>query len=248
MTIEERLKKLEDIVSKEGQQRIGQMDVLPAATKQAHLVAGEMAAGDLYFGDGANNFTRLPVGSTGQLITSVNGLPAYGPSGLVWGDIFYVGSDLSFSRLGAGTSGQFLKTLGVGANPAWATVAATGQADTVILNAGATISSNVLADLSTFSITMTTTGGNVFISFTGTFMNDNEADYTTIALLKDASEVTRADGTSTGASGRTTITITYLDEAPTVASHTYKIQWRNSGGNTSTWVPNKTQFTVIELA
>ena len=37
------------------------------------------------------------------------------------GDVlYYNGTD--YVRLGAGTSGQFLKTLGSGANPAWATV------------------------------------------------------------------------------------------------------------------------------
>jgi hypothetical protein len=41
------------------------------------------------------------------------------------GDILYRGAS-SWTRLGAGTSGQYLKTLGSGANPEWATVSASG--------------------------------------------------------------------------------------------------------------------------
>lgn len=40
-------------------------------------------------------------------------------SGTVQGDIYY-NNGSAIARLGAGTSGQFLKTLGTGANPAWA--------------------------------------------------------------------------------------------------------------------------------
>ena len=40
-------------------------------------------------------------------------------SGTVQGDIYY-NNGSAIARLSAGTSGQFLKTLGTGANPAWA--------------------------------------------------------------------------------------------------------------------------------
>ena len=40
-------------------------------------------------------------------------------TGTVQGDIYY-NNGSAIARLGAGTSGQFLKTLGTGANPAWA--------------------------------------------------------------------------------------------------------------------------------
>lgn len=44
----------------------------------------------------------------------------------VQGDVIYH-NGTSWVRLGAGTSGQFLKTNGVGANPAWATATGTGD-------------------------------------------------------------------------------------------------------------------------
>jgi len=47
------------------------------------------------------------------------------------GDILYRGAS-SWTRLGAGTSGQYLKTLGAGANPEWATVSASGGGSTNI--------------------------------------------------------------------------------------------------------------------
>jgi hypothetical protein len=45
------------------------------------------------------------------------------------GDILYRGAS-SWTRLGAGTSGHYLKTLGTGANPEWATVSASGGGST----------------------------------------------------------------------------------------------------------------------
>ncbi len=68
--IEKKLKELEEKVSLLSQRRVGQNDVIPAATKQSHLVAGEMAPGDIMYGDGTNNFVRLPVGTDGQVLTA----------------------------------------------------------------------------------------------------------------------------------------------------------------------------------
>jgi hypothetical protein len=45
------------------------------------------------------------------------------------GDILYRGAS-TWTRLAAGTSGQYLKTLGTGANPEWATVSASGGGST----------------------------------------------------------------------------------------------------------------------
>lgn len=241
----EDLKKQVDTLS---QARVAQMDILTAGIKQSHLVTGEKADGDLYYGDGANNFTRLPIGSTGQLLTVVNGTPVYAPDGLSIGDVLYYDVEGNLSRLGPGTVGQVLTTGGVGVIPSWTTPSTgTNQSFTIISGAGGTTTSVTLVDLGSFSQAITTTGKSVYLSFSGTFLNDVTTNYTTIALLKDGSEITRIDATSASSTGRGGITLTYLDVTPTVASHTYKIQWRNSGGNTSTWVGNNTQFTLFEV-
>jgi hypothetical protein len=224
------------------------MDILTAGIKQSHLVTGEKADGDMYYGDGANNFARLPIGGSGTILTVVNGAPVYGPQGLTVGDVLYYDTNGTLSRLGPGTVGQVLTTGGVGVIPSWTTpTAGTNQSFTIISAAGGTTTSVTLVDLGSFSQAIVATGKSIFVSFTGTFINDTNTNYTTIALLKDGSEITRVDATSASATGRIAVTLAYLDVTPTVASHTYKVQWRNSGGNTSTWVGNNAQFTLFEV-
>lgn len=89
--------------------------------------------------DPLNNATDIQIDSGGGGVTAVTGIPpltstggttpaiALAPSGQTWGDILYYDGS-SWVRLAAGTLGQFLKTLGAGAAPTWATVTATGTA------------------------------------------------------------------------------------------------------------------------
>jgi hypothetical protein len=58
------------------------------------------------------------------------------------GDIFYRGA-ATWTRLPAGTSGQYLQTLGAGADPAWATVAAGSAAWTLITSGSPTLVNKV---------------------------------------------------------------------------------------------------------
>ena len=46
--------------------------------KQQMLQASTtLAVGDLYYGDGSNNFIRLPIGTTGQKLTVAGGIPTW---------------------------------------------------------------------------------------------------------------------------------------------------------------------------
>jgi hypothetical protein len=66
------------------------------------------------------------------------------------GDVFYYNGS-SIVKLAAGTSGQFLKTSGAGANPAWASVGASGAITTTcgitIDGGGAAITTGIKGDL-----------------------------------------------------------------------------------------------------
>lgn len=104
----------------------------------------EPVQGDLVYFDGSH-WVSLPknetatrylanTGTTGNpawnLINLVNGVTdtldeTHGGTGqatITQGDILYGSGANTLSKLGAGTSGEFLQTLGVGANPAWATI------------------------------------------------------------------------------------------------------------------------------
>ncbi len=61
----------------------------------------------------------LYINSAGQIAANI---VLMDPGSAAEGDIFYANATPSTARLPAGTSGFFLKTLGAGANPAWAAV------------------------------------------------------------------------------------------------------------------------------
>lgn len=66
--------------------------------------------------------TTLARASAGVMSVEGNHVPS--PASQAQGDVLYH-NGTTWARLGAGTSGYFLKTLGTGANPAWAAVTAT---------------------------------------------------------------------------------------------------------------------------
>ena len=57
---------------------ISQDQIIPGGIKQQHLAASSVIAkGDLYYGDGGNNFVRLPAGVDGQTLKNVSGVPVW---------------------------------------------------------------------------------------------------------------------------------------------------------------------------
>lgn len=78
--------------------------------------------GDLIYGGTSGLLTRLGIGTTGQILSVVGGLPAWSRAVDVmtaFGDLIYGGTAGVPTRLGAGTAGQLLQTNGVGAAPTW---------------------------------------------------------------------------------------------------------------------------------
>jgi hypothetical protein len=80
-------------------------------------------AGDLIKGTGAGTFDRLGIGSTGQGLSVVAGIPAWTASATstltTTGDMLYASAANTLARLGVGSTGQILTV--AGGVPSWAT-------------------------------------------------------------------------------------------------------------------------------
>ena len=125
-------------------------------------------------------------------------------------------------------------------------------------SASATISGDITRALDSFgdatglSVTITTTGGDVLIWFSGTITTDTADTATYFTLDKDGGNVAGTLGLvnarpqSTG--DQSPVSFVWRDAAPTSASHTYKIQWASSAGQTSTLLGNpRASIVVLEL-
>ncbi len=91
-------------------------------------------------------------------------------------------------------------------------------------------------DSTDFTITLATTGGDVFVFISGGWNNSAGEMY--VDIVSDAVSLSRdGDGFSkpTGSSGAGTAhaMIPFLETGLSSGSHTYKPQWKISGGNTA---------------
>ncbi len=58
---------------------IHESQILPGTIKPRHLAASiTMAKGDIYYVNASGIFQRLPIGTNGQTLKVVNGIPAWG--------------------------------------------------------------------------------------------------------------------------------------------------------------------------
>ena len=153
----------------------------------------------------------LPVGKGGTGLNS--------SSGLTRGDVLFVNSSGTFSRLAA-ESGKYLKSLGNGTDPEWASVTEEAPATAGSLTAGDGLSSdqgafNGSTD-TVFSIDLLTSGGLVFDG-TGTNTKELKVDL-------GGTSITGQVHTSHGGTGATTVTGTagnnVLSVSPTLTGTT----------------------------
>lgn len=56
---------------------IFQQNIAPGVIKQQHLLPSPTRAGDLYYGKDGVNFSNLKIGSTGQILMVIAGVPAW---------------------------------------------------------------------------------------------------------------------------------------------------------------------------
>ena len=90
--------------------QIYQPPLIPGSVKQRSLAASSaIAKGDLYYGDGGNNFVKFAIGTTGQQLMVIGGIPTWAtfpqtgtaanrPSaGRFTGDQYFATDTLAFS-------------------------------------------------------------------------------------------------------------------------------------------------------
>lgn len=56
---------------------VSQQNILPAAIKQQHFVPGNIQKGQLYYGLYGGNFTNLDIGTTGEVLMVISGVPTW---------------------------------------------------------------------------------------------------------------------------------------------------------------------------
>jgi len=87
---------------------IRQDQIIPGTIKQRHLCASStIANGDLYYGDGNNNFVRIPTGVTNGFLSIVNGIPS-------WSNTLSIYANNAAALAGGLVVGSLYRT---GANP-----------------------------------------------------------------------------------------------------------------------------------
>jgi hypothetical protein len=144
--------------------------VLAGAIKQRHLAPSPVQVGDLYYGNGGN-FLNLPIGTSNQFLTVVNGIPAwvtYVPpvTTPVWQT--YVPTTGSFT-VGNGTLlgnyATFGKTCWFNCSLTWGSTTSISVGQMSFGSLPKTIQANTPA---AFSVLLHDAGSNVYAGVTGT--------------------------------------------------------------------------------
>lgn len=124
-------------------------------------------------------------------------------------------------------------------------------ADAVTQSAVATSTSNTTttstsyADLAGATATITTTGGDVLLNWSGIFRNNALGSASFVQFVRDTTALGKPMLVVQAVAGYSTIiSMSWVDLAPAAGSTTYKIQWKVNG-NTGTC--EESMFTVTEL-
>ena len=197
--------------------------------------------GNAQFGSGA---TKSTFSATGDLNLASNGdLTLTGPTAFITS-----GSSINASAFfgnGAGLTGVtgFVAT-------------STGTA--LPSTQATTVTSGVRCLIST--VTMTTTGGKIMITFTGSGANDTATSTSNLGLLMDGDFVTGINGSKNGATDAMTTNghelaaynrnynFTFLQAAPSAAAHSWCVTaWTDVGTFTIGAVTPKPRLQIVEL-
>lgn len=116
MALKKQLDELQDKVDKLSNERITQDAVIPQAIKSRHLQSGielnspiitlgSDATGDIYYRDSSGAYTRRAIGSTGQVLKVVAGLPSWSSLGASVTDEDITGTSITSSATYANITG-----------------------------------------------------------------------------------------------------------------------------------------------
>jgi hypothetical protein len=98
------------------------------------------------------------------------------------------------------------------------------------------------------TVTVTTNGNKVLITFSGTMILPSGGLSVNFAIFKDGTQINKQVGANSGSSTtseRQVVTLTYVDSA-TAASHTYDVRWNPAGASIASQLTER-QLQVVEL-
>jgi hypothetical protein len=219
--------------------------------------------GDIeYRSSTSNTNTRLPIGTTGQVLTVAGGVPSWAsPSDqtplTTKGDLFtFTTTD---ARLGVGTNGHVLTADSAESTGLkWAAPAGGGKVLQVVMGTtttGASNSTTTFADTNlSASITPSSATSKVLVmAMNGSISKSagNQANEIQFRLMRDATEIGgRVSGLYTNTAiinGQTAAIYNYLDEPATTSSTTYKTQFRNTNNTAAVACQNNSEQSTIIL-
>lgn len=218
--------------------------------------------GDIeYRSSSANTNTRLAIGTSGQALTVVAGVPSWAASATsvltTTGDLLYASAANTLARRGIGTTGQVLTVSG--GLPVWSTPASGGKVLQVVhanTSSTTTITSTTFTDIGlSASITPSATTSKILVLLNISQCASRNADAVVDVrsqLLRGATVVPTSgqmvngiqSALSTGGSLQVYgyVSMSLLDEPATTSATTYKVQGRlNTTASSAQAVFNGTQ-------
>jgi len=218
--------------------------------------------GDIeYRSSTANTNTRLGIGSSGQALTVVAGVPSWAASATsvltTTGDVLYASAANTLARLGIGSSGNVLTVSG--GVPVWAAPAAGGKVLQVVVGRTTTQASSSSSSYADTNLTATITPSAttskilVLISQNGLVKSAASANNRiAIRLNRGATALDNfvADGLDTGTAllNSGSASYSYLDSPATVSATTYKTQFISNAGTATVYCQySSSQYSSITL-
>lgn len=218
--------------------------------------------GDIeYRSSTANTNTRLAIGTSGQALTVVAGVPSWAASAIsvltTTGDVLYASAANTLARLGIGSTGQVLTV--AGGVPSWATPAG-GKVLQVVFARTTTQASSSSSSYADTNLTATITPSSatskvlVLVSQNGLVKSAASANNRiAIRLNRGATDLGHnfvSDGLDTGTAllNYGTASTSYLDSPATTSATTYKTQFISNAGTATVYCQyGSSQYSTITL-
>lgn len=198
--------------------------------------------GDIIVRNAANATARLAVGAAGKIFSSDGTDAAWGNGPMTTaGDIIIGGASGLPTRLAAGaTSGHVLTSNGSGAAPSYQAVSGGGTLASALYTRTAgdyTTTSTTFVDVdgTNLSLTITTGAHRVLIGFVGSAVDATSDAFVYLDVDVDGTRIGNAQGLTanqqfTAGAYLQNASFTVMSAILSAASHTFKLQWRVSGG------------------